>query len=140
MERTRMSLASYPRTSVPNRAHSKTLYVLVAALPLLLGVVWVAMNAGFGSLRADASGVSMVRGTRPIDGERNVLPTSFVSAYLNNGNAINPDTISNSTVHLYRSKDHQNVPAMVNTSAAGDAIVLQPIAMLDTGTRYTFEV
>src|SRR5947207_5293559 len=141
-----MSQASFRGNLVVNsssgtsRAHSKAVYILVAAVPLLLGAAWVVATFGFGSFNADATGVSMVRGTRPIDGERDVLPTSFVSAYLNAGNAINPDTLNNATVKLFRSKDHENVPAIVNTSAAGDAIVLQPVKMLDTGTKYTFEV
>jgi hypothetical protein len=84
-----------------------------------------------------------VTGTRPIDGARDVLPNAFVAADLhlpNKGKGVDASSMSAETVKLYRVSDHALVKAVVNTSGAGDAIVLQPAEMLQPETTYTFEV
>jgi glucose/arabinose dehydrogenase len=126
--------------SCPPRAHSRAVYFCISAVGVLLAAVWLIGTIGYGHFNADASGISMVQGTHPADGEKNVLPTSFVSAYLNAGNAIDPHSLNSRTVRLYRAKDHQSVAARMNTSAAGDNIVVQPIDLLETSTKYVFEV
>jgi hypothetical protein len=127
----------------PGRS-SRTKHAVVALIVLLGASIWVVQSLRRGSFFADPTGVSMVTNTRPADGEAEVLPNSFISAYLNNGHAIDPDpkTLNTQTVRLYRADDAygKSIPAEVTTSAAGDDIVLKPIAMLQTGTKYTFEV
>jgi glucose/arabinose dehydrogenase len=116
-------------------------WVRVAPIALLLvGVTWAVVSWRSGQLVVDPTGVTMITLTRPADGETNVLPNTFVSADLNSGHALDPGTLSTRAVRLYRTKDHDLVPAEVNTSAAGDAIVIQPLGMLDPRTNYTFEV
>ncbi len=123
----------------PRRKFSAT-HVLVALI--VAGVVgyWGVQTFRHGKFMADASGVTIVTLTRPVDGETGVLPNAFVTANLNEGHAIDPGSLDASTVRLYRASDGKPVPAQVSTSAAGDDIVLTPIAMLDAGTKYTFEV
>ncbi len=81
--------------------------------------------------------------TRPYDGEVGVLVNEFVAADVHLphfGHGIDPESLSAETVKLYRTGDGKPGPANVNTSGAGDAIVLQPIEMLEPSTTYTFEV
>ena len=85
----------------------------------------------------------IVRVTRPSDQEINVLPDAFVAADVvlpNHATAIDGRTLTSQSVQLYRAVDHKPVPAVVNTSGAGDAIVLKPVEPLELNTRYTFEV
>ena len=84
-----------------------------------------------------------VRMTRPSDKEINVLPDAFVAADVvlpNHARAIDGRTLTAQSVQLYRALDHKQVAAVVNTSGAGDAIVLKPVDPLELNTRYTFEV
>jgi hypothetical protein len=125
----------------PRRKFRAT-HLLVALI--VAGVVgyWVVQTFRRGSFMADASGVTIVTLTRPADGETGVLPNAFITANLNEGHAIDPapDSLGPSTVRLYRTSDGKAVPAQISTSAAGDDIVLTPIAMLEPATKYTFEV
>ena len=87
---------------------------------------------------------------RPTDGEAAALPTASVSADLNlpaptdgrPSNGVDARTMTAATVRLYRAGDpaRLGVPANLNTSGAGDAIVLTPIDPLAPGARYVFEV
>ncbi|HEX8522280.1 MAG TPA: Ig-like domain-containing protein, partial [Tepidisphaeraceae bacterium] len=115
-------------------------YKVLPVVLVLMGLGWVWANFRGGRFVADPRGVSMVTLTRPGNGEKDVLPNTFVSADLNSGQAVDPQSLSGRAVVLYRTKDHQNVAAALNMSAAGDAIVLQPSAPLEPGTEYTFEV
>ena len=82
-----------------------------------------------------------VRSVTPAAGATNVPRDAFVAADVNLPNAgIDPATLSAATVKLYRTGDHSLVPAVVNTTGGGDAIVLPPPALLDANTSYTFEV
>ena len=77
----------------------------------------------------------------PADGDTNVprdTPISIDFRLPNGG-------IDNSTLYvasppalLLRTSDHTQVPAIVNTSGGGDAVVLQPQVPLDPNTTYTF--
>lgn len=84
-----------------------------------------------------------VTATRPANGATNIDPNGFIAAdvYLPTpGAGINDATLTSSTVRLYRTSDGALVSATLNTSGAGDAIVLQPNAALSPNTKYTFEV
>jgi fibronectin type 3 domain-containing protein/glucose/arabinose dehydrogenase len=84
-----------------------------------------------------------VTSSTPANGATNVSCTSFVSCALNLPNAgagIDTDTLSTSTVYLYRTFDHTLIPSEVNTDAAGGVIVLQPQSPLAANTSYTFVV
>ena len=101
-------------------------------------------NAEYGrSHRLSTPEPTVVR-TRPADREGNVLPAdAFVAADVNlpfSGKVVDGSTLTDQSVRLYRTIDHQSVPAVVNTSGAGDAIVLKPMSTLSTNTQYTFEV
>ena len=66
---------------------------------------------------------------------------SFVSAEVSLPNGgIDPRTITADTVYLERAFDGERVPAVVNTSGAGDVIVLKPISFLQAKQTYTFVV
>jgi len=58
----------------------------------------------------------------------------------NAGAVVDPATIDSGSVRLIRKLDNSIVPARVNTSAAGDALVLQPDQPLDPNTFYRFEI
>src|SRR5690348_14270310 len=78
-----------------------------------------------------------VRFTRPARQETNVPPSAFVAADVNlpnEGHGIDPASMNGGEVKLFRTSDHQPVAANVNTSGAGDAIVLQPVDLLDPNT------
>ncbi|HZL38632.1 MAG TPA: Ig-like domain-containing protein [Tepidisphaeraceae bacterium] len=81
--------------------------------------------------------------TRPENRQGNVLPDAFVAADVDlpfSGNVVDPTTLNGGSVRLYRTSDRRAIPAVVNTSGGGDAIVLRPMQTLDTNTQYTFEV
>lgn len=85
-----------------------------------------------------------VTNTRPAGGDAAVLPNAFVACDVslpNPGAGIDVATMSPATVRLFRAGDTTTpVAARLNSSGAGDAIVLQPIDALDPGGRYVFEV
>src|SRR5688572_5673092 len=124
------------------RSRDAMVFVIVALVPFIglaaTMTVWVA-----NPLKFNPRSVLHVVGTRPINGARNFLPNGFVAADLhlpNKGKGVDARTISAQTVKLYRAKDRTPVKAVVNTSGAGDAIVLQPAQTLESETAYTFEV
>ncbi|MDB5357685.1 MAG: hypothetical protein JWN24_4138 [Phycisphaerales bacterium] len=85
---------------------------------------------------------SIIR-TRPADRDDNVLPDAFIAADVElpfAGHVVAGESLSAKSVQLYRSSDHHAIPAVVNTSGAGDAIVLRPMETLEPSTRYTFEI
>lgn len=89
---------------------------------------------------ADVTG-PRVRGVNPSNGWTNIGRDAYVGVdlYLPNG-ALNPATVTTSTVTLRRASDGALVPASVNTSGGGDSIVLQPTTLLDANTKYTFAI
>ncbi len=85
-----------------------------------------------------------VTGTSPVGGAVDVSRDTFIAADVdlpNVGMGIDASTLTNSTVRLYPAGSPGSpVPANVNTSGGGDAIVLQPTVRLAANTPYTFEV
>ncbi|MDB5172682.1 MAG: domain containing protein, partial [Phycisphaerales bacterium] len=85
---------------------------------------------------------SIIR-TRPADRDDNVLPDAFIAADVDlpfAGHVVAGGSLNAASVRLYRSSDRHPIPAVVNTSGAGDAIVLRPMETLEPSTNYTFEV
>lgn len=81
--------------------------------------------------------------TRPANGATGVSRDIFVAADVflpTSGAGIDSATLSSDSVRLERVSDGQLVSAVLNTSAAGDALVLQPQAMLAANTQYRFIV
>ena len=81
--------------------------------------------------------------TRPAAGESSVLPNTFVSCDVNlpnPGHGIDAETMNAQTVRLMRERDGKIIEARMNTSGAGDAIVCQPVDLLESSTQYAFEV
>jgi glucose/arabinose dehydrogenase len=84
-----------------------------------------------------------VSGTRPGNGATNIARDGFIAADVNLpnvGKGIDALTLNAASVRLYRSSDGVQVPSVLNTSAGGDAIILQPSTLLAANTEYTFEV
>jgi glucose/arabinose dehydrogenase len=131
----------YPNTLSYERKQPRTKQLVIGLVVLAIGAFWVIQAMRRGSFTANPSGVSFITSSRPADGEKNVLPNALhIEARLNAGQAINPDSVDTVTVKLYRTGDKKDIPAQVNTSAAGDVITLTPLEMLAPNTQYTFEV
>ncbi len=84
-----------------------------------------------------------IASTTPASGASGVLRTAFVSCDLNLPNVgagIDANTLTRSTVFLYRTFDHKSITAELNTDGAGSVIILQPDTPLDASTGYTFVV
>jgi glucose/arabinose dehydrogenase len=100
----------------------------------------------FDSFRIDSGDAvtqPIVTATRPAANETNVPRDAFVAADVflpHAGAGIDASTLTSETVKLYRTSDGVLIPAVLNTSGGGDAIVLQPTQLLDPNTSYTFEV
>jgi hypothetical protein len=81
--------------------------------------------------------------TRPGNAEGGVLPNAFVSCEVNlpnPGAGVDATTMNDLSVRLFKADTMTPVKAKLNTSGAGDAIVLQPVDLLHPNTRYLFEV
>lgn len=59
---------------------------------------------------------------------------------IGSGIGVDPVTLNNTSVQLYRTKDNALVPGLINTSGGNDAIVYQPSENLTPNTNYTFKV
>lgn len=84
-----------------------------------------------------------ITGARPFNNETGVNRDTFVAAdvgLISQGRGIDTSTVNSRNVRLIRASDGFEVPATVNTSGGGDAVVLQPLRPLDASTRYTFEI
>ena len=84
-----------------------------------------------------------VTATRPGSYEGGIAPDAFIAADVrlpNSGNVVDASTVSSGSIRLFRTGDEQLIEAQVNTSGAGDSIVLKPIQPLELNTEYTFEV
>ena len=87
--------------------------------------------------RPAVTGVDPANGATDVS--RDVGIASTVSL-VNVGQGVDQTTMDDTTVRLVRTSDGVQVPAHRNTSGGGDAIVLQPVGLLDANTRYTFQV
>jgi glucose/arabinose dehydrogenase len=84
-----------------------------------------------------------VTATRPGSYEGGVPLEGFIAADVNlpnSGNVVDGATVTSGSVRLFRTGDQHLIEAQVNTSGAGDSIVLKPIQPLELNTEYTFEV
>ncbi|MGB7157341.1 MAG: fibronectin type III domain-containing protein [Tepidisphaeraceae bacterium] len=82
-----------------------------------------------------------VAGISPGNGATGVRRDAFIGVDLNlPSGALNPTTVTTSTVKLFRASDNQLISANVNTSGGGDSIVLQPSSVLAANTAYYFEI
>lgn len=133
---------SYPQMAQfgPKSRRWPVKQIVLGIVALAIGGFWITQTARKGSFSADPSALTRVINSRPADGEHDVLPNTYVSADLNPGHAVDPDSLDAQTVQLYRASDRRPFPAQLNSSAAGDSIVLTPLEMLEPGTKYTFEV
>lgn len=87
------------------------------------------------------TGQPRITKTDPAGGATNVKIDAFVSGevFVPNG-GIDQLTLTDNTVFLKRTTDGFKVPAVVNTTGGGDAIVLTPEDPLEPNTDYTFTV
>ncbi|QOV88697.1 PQQ-dependent sugar dehydrogenase [Humisphaera borealis] len=80
---------------------------------------------------------------RPNPSEGVISCNSFIAVDVmlpNAGYVVDAATVNSGSVRLIRKLDSWIVPARVNTSAAGDALVLQPEQALSPNTYYRFEI
>jgi hypothetical protein len=92
---------------------------------------------------ADVTNRPSVTSSSPANNATGVLRDTAVTAEVhlpNTGFGIDPSTLTSQTVKLQRTSDNTQVPATLNTSGGGDVIVLDPSALLDSNTSYTFRV
>jgi glucose/arabinose dehydrogenase len=81
--------------------------------------------------------------SRPARDDNSVPCDAFIAVDVqlpNNGHVIDAATVNNGSVRLIRRGDKSVVSARVNTSAAGDAIVLTPEQHLAPNSFYRFEI
>jgi glucose/arabinose dehydrogenase len=79
---------------------------------------------------------------RPADLDGGIAPDAFIAADVNlpnPGKVIDRGTLEGSVL-LLKGNAREKVPAVVNTSGGGDAIVLRPLQPLELNALYTFEV
>ena len=82
-----------------------------------------------------------VRSVNPSNNAAGVLRDAFLSCEVNLPNGgIDPGSLTTQTVYLFRRSDGKRVRAVVNTSGAGDVIVLRPMELLDPNTKYSLAV
>jgi glucose/arabinose dehydrogenase len=82
-----------------------------------------------------------VTATIPAVGAQNVALDAFISCEVNIPNGgIDAATINAGTVYLINTRGGEVIPAIVNTTGAGDAIILKPVSKLLAKTNYTFFV
>ena len=78
---------------------------------------------------------------RPAPGATDVDRDGFIGVDLILPNAgLDEGSLTSDTVKLTRVSDGRQVPAKINTSGGGDAIILQPLQILDAQTEYRFEI
>src|SRR5688572_22528204 len=133
-------LISSNRKPDDRQPRAGALFVMGAVLPLVgfayLITLWTFGRAP-GANAAALQRSTRVTHTRPGNGEGGVLPNAFIAADVhlpNTGHGIDATSLTSDAVKLYRTDDRAPVAAVVNTSGAGDAIVLQPVGMLEPGT------
>lgn len=124
-------------------------YVALLLLPLVVlavlfkgqGVKTALLNKLFpGSVTVDHP---RVESSDPGEDAANVPVDAHVVAEVvlpNPGHVVDAATVNSGSVRLIRQGDEHEVPAYVNTSAAGDVIVLKPLELLEPNTKYKFEV
>ena len=116
----------------------------VAGLALVGGV---GIYAAGQFAKHEVAGVSQatkrpkVTGTEPADGAVEISPVTGIKAAVSlpGGAGVDENTLA-AGVSLVRVRDGAKVDALLNTSGAGDVVVLKPKAELELGTEYEFVV
>ncbi|MDB5294264.1 MAG: fn1, partial [Phycisphaerales bacterium] len=86
-------------------------------------------------------GTPRVTKVTPLAGATSVQVDSAIACDVSVPNGgIDATTLTSTTVFLKRTADGLLIPAVLNTSGGGDAIVLKPENPLETSTSYTFTV
>ena len=138
----------------PTRRRGRAAGAVIAVLALAAaagGASWYAKGRGYRAWVAHRyfggpvpfAKRPAVTASRPGAYDGSVALDAFVAADVdlpNGGYVVDAKTVSPATVKLFRSADRTEVPAVVNTSGGGDAIVLRPRDPLEPNTQYTFEV
>lgn len=119
--------------------------IIFLTLVVVSGLGWYARGRGYHAslLRRIAPPQILIRATRPASGATDVPPNAFVAADLllvNTAHGLDPATLTSEHVRLVHAQNGNEVPATVNTSGAGDALVLVPMEMLAPNSAYRFEV
>jgi hypothetical protein len=138
-------------TASPNRR--RAMIVLAAAvLGMAAGLPAASLLRGTGVKTTLLSWVGManaplpqpsITASRPAASGELVPCDAFIAADItlpNGGHVIDPATLNAGSVRLLRKGERTPIAARVNTSAAGDALVLTPEQPLDPNTTYRFEV
>ena len=107
------------------------------------GGIWAAGRFA----RHEVAGVSQmakrpkVTGVEPADGAVEISPVTGIKAAVSlpGGAGVDENTLA-AGVSLVRVRDGAKIDALLNTSGAGDVVVLKPKAELDLGTEYRFVV
>lgn len=82
-----------------------------------------------------------VESANPAPGQTNINRDAFVAVDLSLPNAgLDPATLNSTNIRLVRVSDGNVVDSKLNTSGGGDAIILQPLRILDPQTQYRFEI
>src|SRR5688572_1356082 len=146
-------MAAAPRLPDPptTRRRRAAVIALLALAMVVGGGAWYAKGRGYRAWVAHQyfggplpfAKRPTVAATRPGPFDGSVPLDAFVAADVelpNSGYVVDAKTISSDTVKLFRTADRHEIPATVNTSGGGDAIVLRPRDPLEPNTQYTFEV
>src|SRR5689334_16128393 len=138
------------QTIEPRSTHrvGATAVLLVLLACVFAGAGWLSKGKGYKTRLSQLLDIGRgthpsVMASRPSDHQINVLPDGFLAFDVqlpNRGRVVDANTLNDHSVRLYRTGDHRNVAAVVNTSGGGDSIVLKPIEPLELNTDYTFEV
>ena len=104
-----------------------------------------AITAAFDEFGVERKGLPSdrpaVEAVTPAPSSPNVNRDVFISVDLELPNAgLDAATINSSTVKLIRVSDGKQLESKLNTTGGGDAIVLQPLRILDAETEYRFEI
>jgi glucose/arabinose dehydrogenase len=115
------------------------------ALALVAAFLWVAKGKGWKTWLSETlfPGTADVFRVRPYEGEKGVLLNEFVAADVHLphfGHGVDDQSLQDGGVTLTRVRDGARIEANVNTSGAGDSIVLSPVELLEPGTEYRFDV
>src|SRR5579859_3959702 len=101
-----------------------TAVLLVVLACIVAGAGWFMKGKGYKTRVSQLLGIGRgthpsVMASRPSDHQINVLPDAFLAFDVrlpNRGRVVDANTLNDHSVRLYRTGDHHNVAAVVNTS------------------------
>ena len=126
-------------------------WLTISTLAVLAGCMFVAADrfadreqAAYAQMHAPVPRIGAVR---PANGDMTALPDVSIAADLDlpdsldfkRATGLDPTSLNDESVRLLDELG-QRVPAHLNTSGAGDIVVLVPTKPLEEGHRYTFDV